>query len=191
VPLKLKGSTSGSVELDVPAVVGGDVSLELPGGGTVDRLDRAGNILQVVSASTSTQVVNSTVSYVDTGLTATITPTNASSKVLVLIAQQYYYTRTSNVQGIGIRIYRDATLIYDPISNATGPVEDYLALGGNVTSTTHYSTFNRSILDSPNTTSAVTYKTQGRPYLTTGSTGFQPSNVVNGTSIINLIEVAA
>jgi hypothetical protein len=190
VPLKLKGSTSGSVELDVPAVVGGDVSLELPGGGTVDRLERAGNILQVVSASTSTPVVNATNAYVDTGLTATITPTSASSKVLVLITQQYYHTRVDNKQGIGIRIYRDATLIYDPISNATGPLEDYLQLN-NVSSTTHYASFNRIVLDSPNTTSAVTYKTQGRPYLITGSAAFQASNVVNGTSIINLIEVAA
>ena len=190
MPLKLKGSTSGSVELDVPAVVGGDVSLELPGAGTVDRLERAGNILQVVSASTSTEVVNATNSYADTGLTATITPTSASSKVLVLITQQYYYNRTSNAQGIGIRIYRDATLVYDPIANSTGPLDDLMSLG-NVTSFTRYGTFNRSILDSPNTTSAVTYKTQGRPYLTTGSAIFQLSTTVNGTSTINLIEVAA
>ena len=149
-----------------------------------------GGIIQVVSASTSTQVVNSTTSYVDTGLTATITPTSASSKVLVLITQQYYYTRSSDIQGIGIRIYRDATLIYDPLANSTGPLDDFMSLG-NVTTVAYYSIFNRSILDSPNTTSAVTYKTQGRPYLITGSAAFQASNVVNGTSIINLIEVAA
>jgi len=148
-----------------------------------------GGIIQVVSASTSTEVTNATSTYVDTGLTATITPTSASSKVLVLITQQYYYTRNSTAQGIGIRIYRDTTLVYDPLANATGPLEDYMALG-NVTSVTYYSTFNRSILDSPNTTSAVTYKTQGRPFLTAGSAVFQPPNVVNGTSIINLIEVS-
>ena len=148
-----------------------------------------GGIIQVVSASTSTEVTVSTTTWTDTGLTATITPTSASSKVFVMITQQYYYTRTANVQGIGIRIYRDTTLVYDPLANATGPLEDYMALG-NVTSVTYYSTFNRSILDSPNTTSAVTYKTQGRPYLTTGTAAFQPSNVVNGTSTINLIEVS-
>jgi len=150
-----------------------------------------GGIIQVVSASTSTEVTNATTSYVDTGLTATITPTSASSKVFVMITQQFSYTIVSDIQGIGIRIYRDTTLVYDPITNATGPFEDYVALG-NVTSVTRRGTFNRSILDSPNTTSAVTYKTQGRPYRSVGSgtAVFQPSNIVNGTSIINLIEVS-
>jgi len=50
--IKLNGATNGSVELDVPDAIGSDVSLTIPGAaGTLDRLERAGNILQVVSTN--------------------------------------------------------------------------------------------------------------------------------------------
>ncbi|MEE3228804.1 MAG: hypothetical protein VX237_06860, partial [Chloroflexota bacterium] len=44
----------------------------------------AGKILQVVSSNLTTQMTSTSTSYVDTGLTATITPSATSSKVLVL-----------------------------------------------------------------------------------------------------------
>ena len=47
-----------------------------------------GKVLQVVSATTSTPVSNNTVTPADTGLTATITPTLATSKILVILASQ-------------------------------------------------------------------------------------------------------
>ena len=50
--IKLNGAINGSVELDVPDAIGSDVSLTIPGAaGTFDRLERAGNILQVVSTN--------------------------------------------------------------------------------------------------------------------------------------------
>ena len=149
----------------------------------------AGSVIQVVSASTATEVVNGTSTYVDTGLSATITPTSATSKVLVLVTQKFYYSKSSTeTQGVGIRVYRDAVLIYDPPSDATGPREDLLGLS-NVLSVSRRGAYNRTILDSPNTTGTVTYKTQGRPYSAAngGSASFQNS----GTSTITLIEVAA
>ena len=47
----------------------------------------AGSVLQVVTGTTSTLVSNNTNVPVDTGLTATITPTSASSKILILVSQ--------------------------------------------------------------------------------------------------------
>ena len=60
--VKLNCSSSGSVALAAPAStnLGADVILNLPAhAGSLDRLERAGNILQVVNAETSTTVSSS------------------------------------------------------------------------------------------------------------------------------------
>ena len=193
MPIKLNGATSGSIELAVPAAVtGGDVNLTVPGAGTLDRLERAGNILQVVQGSTNTPVNIATAVYTDSGLSASITPTSSTSKILVIISQQVQYARGDTGQGVAIRILRDSTVIHAPTENAQGGLTNYIAAGGS-TSINHYFVYNRTLLDSPNTTNAVTYKTQGRPYLdsNTGRCNFQyPNSVNNGTSYIQLIEVA-
>ena len=44
-------------------------------------------VKQIVTGTTTTQVDSSSSSLADTGLTATITPTSASSKILVLVSQ--------------------------------------------------------------------------------------------------------
>ena len=69
------GSTS-----QVLTVVAGVPAWATPAGG--------GKVLQVVAGTTSASASNSTTTYADTGLTATITPSAASSKVLVLVSQQ-------------------------------------------------------------------------------------------------------
>lgn len=190
--IKLNGATSGSVALDVPAVVGGDFNLSLPGAGTVDRLERTGNILQVVEGSTSTEVIVSTTTFTDTGLSATITPTSATSKVLVIVDQQALAIRDASAQGFGLRLYRDATLLHDPMATATNPFDYYGDFSGSLDSFLAIRA-NLSFLDSPSTTSAVTYKTQGRPSTTanTGTARFQSAEAGNsGSSRIILMEVA-
>ena len=47
----------------------------------------AGAVLQVVTATYSTESDYNSVSFADTGLTATITPTSATSKILILVTQ--------------------------------------------------------------------------------------------------------
>ena len=189
MPIKLNGATSGSVELDVPDVVGSDVqNVLLPStAGTLDRLERAGNILQVVQGSTSTEVVVSTLTFADTTLSASITPSSSSNKILVIVDQMYIVTRTVVGQGGGIRILRDSTVIHTPTANAQGPYELYIeALSA-------YGRTTITKLDSPATTSSITYKTQGRPYLIndSGRITFNDNNATNATSFITLIEVAA
>ena len=56
----------------------------------------AGTVIQAKSAVYSTQVSNSTASYVDTGLTASITPTRSSSKILVLVSPVFYGRQNNN-----------------------------------------------------------------------------------------------
>ena len=193
MPIKLNGATSGSVELDVPAAVGSDLQLTLPTtAGTLDRLERAGNILQVVQGSTSTLVSNTTQTYVDTGLSATIVPTSATSKILVNVYQTLQYYRSASANGVGIQILRGSTVISHPCTNNQGGLTDYIATNSTVLN--RYMTYALTILDSPGTANSVTYKAQGRPYLNpdSGLASFQPGGTAhNGTSYIQLIEVAA
>ena len=148
-----------------------------------------GSILQVVQAGTSTEVVVSTQTYTDTGLSGSITPTSTSSKILVIIDQQIYFNRGVGNHGGGIRVLRDSTVIHTPVANSTGPYEFYFS---DITGFYDRAVIHK--LDSPATTSSVTYKTQGRPYeiSSTGKTTFQQAGTSTaGTSYITLIEVAA
>jgi len=112
------------------------------------KLVQPGAVLQVVYADTATSVTNSTTTtYADTLLTASLTPTSATSKVLILVSQIYQTTNT----GFGsIRLLRDSTSIWLPGID--------FQLGASVTD--NRGMFNLVYLDSPSTISAVTYKTQ-------------------------------
>lgn len=113
--IKLNGATSGSVTLDVPAVVAGDVSLELPGGGTVDRLERAGNVIQVVhvqdgayTTGTTTIPLDNTIPQNTEGtefMSLAITPTSATSKLLITVNA---FTTPSNADWIIGSLFQDS-----------------------------------------------------------------------------------
>ena len=120
-----------------------------------------GKALQVVQNQHSTQTSINSTSYVDTGLTATITPSSSSNKVLVMA---WVYVTTShfsspyNVYGWCFNLVRGSTEI------KTGDTSQYYqAIADNDIS---YTVFNQPhiaiFLDSPNTTSATTYKIQGK-----------------------------
>tara|TARA_R100001443_G_C3273903_1_gene158686 strand:- start:21 stop:662 length:642 start_codon:yes stop_codon:yes gene_type:complete len=85
--IKLVGSSSGSVSLQAPASTSGGANrvLTLPDvNGTVATTATAGKILQVVNVFKGDRFTSSSESFVDiTGLTITITPTQANSKILL------------------------------------------------------------------------------------------------------------
>ncbi len=177
--LALSGTSNGSLN-----------NLSLSGNtATIVDTGKAGTIVQVVQSVTNTEVAVSSTTYTDTGLTASITPTSSSNKVLVMVNQQFQVFRTSGAQGMGYKILRDSTGIYVPPDNSNGP---FLSL---TTENEHLGCITVNFLDSPSTTSSTTYKTQGRPYLTTNSgvVRFQTSTsgVTAGTSVITLMEVVA
>jgi hypothetical protein len=117
----------------------------------------SGAVVQVVTATTTSSTSSTSTSFVDTNLTATITPTSASNKVLVFgVMPTGFYGSGSVYYGIGIRILRGSTNI-----NTSEPGEAFSiqcnSLGSNFSNFTR-SSFNYT--DSPATTSATTYKLQ-------------------------------
>jgi hypothetical protein len=144
----------------------------------VNDLRGAFRVLQVVYGSTTTEVINNTSTLADSGLTATITPQATSSKVLVLIAQQFFKNNGNAENRLDIRTFRGATQIA-----TTGGLFLY-------TSTVDFmqATYSVSILDSPATTSATTYKTQ---FSNPNNTAAVRAQISNALSTIILMEISA
>lgn len=115
-----------------------------------------GKILQVVSFSTTTASTKTGTGYSDTNITATITPSASTSKILILsaVACQMYTTGSYNQVGMGLKVLRGSTGIYD-----TGVEGWYFT---NSTTTYHQMSTLQTInyVDSPASTSATTYKIQ-------------------------------
>jgi hypothetical protein len=147
-----------------------------------------GKVLQVVTATTTTNVSTNTTTWTDTGLTASITPSSTSSKVLVLTNQNYQIRRSTNKVEGGYRLRRDTTTIAgDP--DASAP--DTLAFEITGASFIYVSeVYNFNNLDSPATTSSVTYKTQSALQTTANSAAFD-NQVLGQVSTIILMEIGA
>jgi len=110
------------------------------------------NIVQIVFASTTTQASNSTTSFADTNLSATITPTSSSNKVLVLVSQNgLRKSNGSATNGLRLKLFRGATEI-SLFAEDAGYENSAKEL--------YWSGVSVSYLDEPATTSATTYKTQ-------------------------------
>lgn len=159
----------------VLTVSGGVPTWATPAGG-------GGKVLQVVYGSTSTTAdITSTSTYADTNLSATITPSSTSSKVLILTSQTFLMFGATNMAS-GTRIVRGSTTVFTggaqgdarfDVTGASSPnIGDRITL---------------AYLDSPSTTSATTYKTQGISAF--GSTTVRYQNTFESTII--LMEIGA
>lgn len=163
---------------NVLTVAGGVPTWAAPAGG--------GKLLQVVQGTYSTQTIIASTSYTDTGLSLAITPTLATSKILVTVAQQYNLDRSSSIQSASFQIMRGASSVFDTGSNTTGP---YIASGGaSSISLGGYTTL--MYLDSPATTSATTYSVQARVQYT-ANFGQIACQLASGKSTITLMEIGA
>ena len=110
-----------------------------------------GKVLQVVYARTTTQVSSSSSSYASTGLTATITPSSATSKILVLVNQNgLQKTAASSNNRIAVRLKRGVAFEDNFVSDG---LDTGTALLNNGSSS-------YAFLDSPASTSALTYLTE-------------------------------
>jgi hypothetical protein len=136
-----------------------------------------GKVLQVVYANTSTAVSSTSTTMADTGLTATITPTSASSKILVIFNQSYDVV--TNATGLSMDLRRASTTILQ-----MGDFYGYVSSGAEII-TGHISA---NYLDSPATTSATTYKTR---FATRVAPNTVRVNYLDMFSTMTLLEIGA
>ena len=134
-------------------------------------------VLQVVSANTTTSTATTSTSFVTTGFSASITPTSASSKILIQVFGGVTRT-TANNQAI-TTIYRGATNLGDA-TRGMYQVANYATTGaGDFPMSLGY-------YDSPATTSSTTYTL----YIKT-SAGTATFEIDAATCTMTLMEIAA
>lgn len=178
--LRISGDTSGYIDLRAPTTGAANVFTFPATTGTILTSASTanfppGSVLQVVTGTLATATSTTSTSFVDVGLSASITPSSASSKVLVLV-----YPSVSNVDtdanAITFQVLRDATSITKAVNH----------LYFTSTSITRRAALMLSVLDSPNTTSATTYKLQFHSRLGNSVT----TNAANDIATITLMEIA-
>lgn len=148
--------TSGQVL----TVSGGVPTWASPAGG--------GKVLQVVYADYATETSITTDStYSDTGGSITITPTSSTSKVLLLCSLASGLFRSANTgQGGTFRFMRNSTEIFKTQASANSTLFTRMGTGDS-SQTIVFGLYAFNYLDSPATTSATTYKIQGKVLYTT------------------------
>jgi hypothetical protein len=162
-------ATNTNRTLTLPDVTG---TVAVQGGAGV------GKVLQVVNATYSTQTSSTSTTYADTGLTASITPSSASSKILVLVNQNGCYNNGAS-EGGDISLFRGATNISKMVGRFGGE---------GALQTNSIGSVSTCFLDSPATTSSTTYKTQ---FLSNNSGSAVTLQVYSTQSVITLMEIAA
>ena len=155
----------------------GTIALQNQLSGMTSASMPTGAVLQVVSANQASETETTSSSYIDTGLSATITPTSTSSKILVLVSQNAVIKSAGN-GGVYGQLLRGSTVLAVLALNVAYTANtDQNRIGSGWTS---------NYLDSPSTTSATTYKTQFKAFNGI-SAGVSSSGAV---SMITLMEIA-
>ena len=140
-----------------------------------------GKVLQIIQGSTSTETRSSNNTLVDTTLTASITPSSSSNKILITVFQNGCDKSAANSGNqMILKLLRGSSVIS--------------TFGNNVTYTNSaipnsIGTVGTMYLDSPSTTSATTYKTQMSNGNNTANVGTQGTG--GETSTITLMEISA
>ena len=138
----------------------------------------AGNVLQVVNATYGTGVSTSTSTRADTGLTASITPSSSSNKILIFVNMAGCEAKTNAAAYLGFWLMRGVT--------------DLIKFEGqagwtNTTTINSVGACSTNYLDSPSSTSSVTYKIQ---FNCPGNVATASFNASSSVSTITLMEIA-
>ena len=189
-------SGGGTVAIKGPASTTGNAALEMTvpsaASGTLDSLNRAGNILQVIYVQKSDTFSSSAASWTDiTGLTADITMSSASNKVLVTC---HISGLNDSTTGSGIGLKRNDSFVGLP-SSGYGSRQNIIGNELYLPRQDNYQSVSFSFLDTPGT-GTHTYKVvvfpRGYSVLINRSADDGDNSAYSrGTSDITLMEVAA
>ena len=202
--IKLNAQSGGSVALDAPTQTtsSADLTFKLPvadgtsgqalttnaSGQLAFSTVAGGKVLQVLTATTSTQASTSSTSYSDNGVTLDITPSATSSKILIMVNVGVQSSANTYNAGVSLKLFRDSTEIHTPYFNN----EIYGFYHASSTVANMFARYPLTVLDSPNTTSSITYKTQHAALSTSHTTKSQPAGSGGtSTSYITLMEIGA
>jgi hypothetical protein len=158
-------------------IVNADINASAAIAGT--KISGAGKVLQVVQGTTTTQTGSSSATLADTTLTASITPSSASNKVLVIVHQNGINKPSGDA-------YNDMNLVIKRGATTISTIAPF-SLFTNSSLTLNGQTLSTAYLDSPNTTSSTTYKTQFRNPDGAGAVLVQETSAM---STITLMEIA-
>ena len=136
-----------------------------------------GKVLQVLqTSSTSSQTISNHTSFTDiTNMSLAITPSATSSKIYVIV--DLSFDLDANDRGFQIKILRDSTSVFSENTNKSTYSSASVVKGRNI----------YDKLDSPSTTSQITYKVQAQTD-SGGGVIFQPSS---NPSHITLMEISS
>jgi hypothetical protein len=139
-----------------------------------------GAVLQVVqTAYTGTDTTTSVIpTMASTGCTASITPSSSSNRILAILSMATYHQ--GNAQQMAGRIMRGSSAAFSGISG-----DFYHPSGGGVNGN-----INIQWLDSPATTSGVTYTAQFAVSTSTGQLNRDFFGNSNGVTYLTLMEIA-
>jgi hypothetical protein len=188
----ISGNASGTGTLTIASPnTNSNYTLTLPTNtGTLISTKSAGTVLQVVSTTKTDTFSTASTSYVDiTGLSVSITPSSATSKIYVVLS-----ISGSENAGWGYQLVRGSTAIC--IGDSGGGSRKQASGGISVRDTNGIANGSVNFLDSPATTSATTYKVQ---MYVPSSTGYvnrtygdiDASYTVRTASTITVMEIAA
>jgi hypothetical protein len=163
-------------------------TITIPSGATLSNSGTLGagmgKVLQVVSTTKTDSFSTTSATLVDiTGLSATITPTNTSSKIMVLSS---FIGSNASDSADAFQLVRDSTNIG---VSTDGAVANQTSVCGSGATSNIYSA-SIMFLDSPSTTSATTYKVQARRTSGTLYIGRNVSGNYGGITTITVYEIA-
>ena len=137
-----------------------------------------GRIVQTVSSTITTGFTTTSTSFVSTGHTASITPSSTSSKIMCFVTAELGQAGTN--LNTHMTLFRDST----NLAGSGNAFCEVLSSAGNI-----YANAAINYLDSPATTSSITYSTQ---ILVNGGTGiYNPAGtgVTSAKAVITLMEI--
>jgi hypothetical protein len=154
----------------------------------------SGSVLQVVSTTKTDTFTTTSTSFVDvTGLSATITPTSTSNKVLVFGQVSYGGTNSAHVGLFKVVGGNTASYVGD---SAGSRIPSIFGGFSDANQAAMLYTGNFLYLDSPSTTSATTYKVQARSattytcYVNRSAQDSDNANTPRAASTITVMEIA-